>query len=88
MNKSGNIIKKVPPRFYWDHVSRDLPAGEVVSETKSYVRVALSQDEYEELLDDAKHYAFHMASAGFDDRGLIASAKATVKALDPAGLWA
>jgi hypothetical protein len=80
--------KRLPPRFYWDHVSRDLPAGKVVSETQRYVRVELTQDDYEELLSDAKHYAYSMAVGGFEDRGLIASARATVKALDPAGMWA
>ena len=81
------MIRKVPPRFYWDHVYRDLPGGTVVSETKRYVRVDLSQDEFEELLSDALHYAYHMAPAGFEEWGLIQSARATVKALDPAGLY-
>jgi len=82
------MIKQLPPRFYWDHVYRDLPAGVVVSETKRYVRVELTRDEYDDLLSDAKHYAYSMGVGGFDDRGLIASARATVKALDPGGLWA
>ena len=81
------MIVKVPPRFYWDHVSRDLPAGTVVSETRSYVRVDLDQSEFEELISDANHYAYSMGAGGFDDRGLIASARATLRRLDPAGLY-
>jgi hypothetical protein len=75
-------VVTVPPVFYADHVTRDLPAGRVVKQTKRAVTVELTADELAELRSDAEHYAHSMADAGFEGRGLIASAKATLKALD------
>jgi hypothetical protein len=79
---SGLVTVSLPPAFYADHVARELPAGLVVKQTKKAVTVALTQEELAELRSDASHYAFSMAEGGFEGRGLIASAKATLKALD------
>ena len=78
----GLVTVSLPPAFYADHVARDLPAGTVVKQTKKAVTVALTPEELAELRSDASHYAHSMAEAGFEGRGLIASAKATLKALD------
>jgi hypothetical protein len=73
----------VPSRFYFDHKYRDLPSGRIIKELARTVRVELNQEEYDELLDDAKHYA--ETFSGFDVepylRGLAASARATVRSL-------
>lgn len=76
---------RLPPAFYFDHVYRDLPAGELEHETRRNVFVSLDANEYAELLSDARHYAYSMGTAGFDGVGLIASARATVKALETQG---
>lgn len=80
------VTVKVPPAFYYDHVTRDLPSGRIVKEAKRYYIIELNQAEYDELLSDATYYAYYISNAGFDNVvGLIASAKATVKALRNAG---
>jgi hypothetical protein len=73
---------RLPPAFYHDHVARDLPGGRIVRETRRHVFVELELEELEELLDDARHYAYSMAVGGFEGYGLIASARATVRALE------
>lgn len=71
---------KLPRSFYWDHVARDLPAGELVRDCKGHVVVALDQENYDELLSDAKFYsALEMDPP---QPGLSSSAKATVVKLD------
>ena len=83
--EAPSAVYTVPPRFYADHVARDLPAGTVERETAKAVTVRLNDADYAELLSDARHYATAMGAAGFDDRGLIASARATVRRLVAAG---
>lgn len=79
------VIATVPERFYDDHVERDLPAGRVVKAlSKNRLRVELDREAYDDLLSDARHYA---DPEGFDwndpfMRGVILSAKATVRALE------
>jgi hypothetical protein len=78
------------PLFVWDHWSRDLPetVGAVstrVVESPRRMLVELGAIGYDELLSDARHYAFAMADGGYDDRRLIASAKRVVVALEKAG---
>lgn len=80
----------LPPRFFDDHRCRDLPENKsavsrIVRETKKKVFVDLDPLGYDELLSDADYYANEMGSAGFDDRGLISSARATAAALRKAG---
>lgn len=72
---------RLPPRFYEDHVARDLPAGELVRETSKAVIVRLSEEERSELRDDAHHYATEREYRR-DYPGLVASARATLRALD------
>lgn len=74
----------LPPRFYDDHVDRDLPAGTEVHRTRRYVRVKLTGNEYDEVLSDARHYSDY-ATYGEEYFGLVSSARATVKRLLAAG---
>lgn len=69
---------KLPPRFYDDHVSRDLPAGVTVKRTKGYIEVELTGFEFDDLLSDAQHYATPGMYPEPEYRGLVASARATV----------
>lgn len=73
---------KVPAKFYRDHIGRDCgQSGKVVQRTKNYYIVELDQLAYEDLLSDCLYYI--ECADQFDPRlpGLVASAKATAKAL-------
>lgn len=78
-------VYRLPPAFYEDHRMRDLPSGEIDRETKQAVFVRLDRAAYDEILSDARHYAYNMAPGGFDEYGLISSARATVRALEKQG---
>lgn len=81
-----SVIVKLPPRFYWDHTDRDLPAGRLLRTLASKVEVELDQASYDELMSDADHYAQSGVQVyGQDLFGLVMSAKATCKALAKAG---
>lgn len=77
------ITVDLPVRFYEDHVDRDLPAGTLIKQAVKFTRVELDREAYDDLLSDAEYYA---DSEGFDMReglmrGLVASARATIKKL-------
>ena len=78
----------LPPAFYADHRNRALPeegVTEVVKETARKVHVRMDAAAYADLLSDSYHYGWNMAVAGYDDIGMIGSAKATHRALVAAG---
>src|SRR5690606_21042665 len=80
------ITVDVPTRTYLDHAGRDLPSGEVVKTLYRHTRVVLDEAAYADLLSDAEHYASGAMDDMYQDdfataSALIASAKATVKAL-------
>jgi hypothetical protein len=72
----------VPARFYDDHVMRDGEGGVVTRRTRQRVTVELSGDAAAALLSDARFYAA-MGEGEFcrEDRGIVKSARATVRAL-------
>lgn len=73
---------RLPPAFYWDHVSRELPAGRVVKELARSVVVELDEEAFDDLLSDAEFYAdSRNGIEGVEYLGLRASAKATAKTL-------
>lgn len=75
---------KIPPRFFADHVSRGLiEKRDEVRSTKTYIVVRLTAEQYAELLSDAEHYVALGEMGALDSyyNGLVASARATVKAL-------
>ena len=76
---------RLPPAFYWDHQARDLPAGQVVRETKTHVYVELDAETWDELRSDASYYSDPGIAADMGLFGLASSARATVKALDKQG---
>lgn len=81
-------IYVLPPAFYSDHRARDLPevgSSDVVKASSRKVHVLMDIDAYLDLLSDSRHYGWSMRQAGFDDIGLIGSARATYRALDAAG---
>jgi hypothetical protein len=74
---------RIPKIFYNDHRDRDLPSPVVVNESKSHYWIDASDPDISELLSDATYYS---TSVGWSEqwdsiRGLVYSARATVKAL-------
>lgn len=72
----------LPATFYWDHVERDLPGGIVLTKSKSKVKVEVTDEELAEILSDARYYASDGRYMGPNFRGVTASAKATVRAIE------
>jgi hypothetical protein len=82
-------IYKLPATFTVDHIGRDLLDYEnVVEYSGRKIVVRLNDDEYSELMSDAKFYV-EMGSGelgfGTESFGLIRSAVATLKALKVQG---
>jgi hypothetical protein len=71
---------KIPDRFYIDHMERALPTPEDVGTFKNHALIRADDPCIRELLSDAEHYA-HPSGPDAAPRGVIASAKATVRAI-------
>jgi hypothetical protein len=74
-------LVKLPGKFFDDHRERALPTPAVVRETDRSVWVNCADPALAELLDDARYYS-HAYGPDLCSRGLIASAKATVRAIE------
>ena len=74
---------RVPARFFDDHCDRDLDEGcNEVSRNSKGVLVEFTDAAFAELLSDANYYATGFTGEDAAEiRGLIASARATVKTL-------
>ena len=78
---------KLPPRFYADHVARDLPEvgiTSVVSASQRATFVEMDAAAYDDLLSDSRYYASEMGGE-YQMAGLARSAAATVKVLERDG---
>ncbi len=78
------LTMTLPPRFVYDHWSRDLPeegTSTKVSETKRTVTVEMDWPAAVDLYSDAKHYSDAGIAQDMGLRGLAASARATVAAM-------
>lgn len=83
--KDQTVRATVSATFYDDHCSRDLLAGTVVREMKTLTVVDLNEEQFVDLLEDARYYADCMV--GFSDgdsyvRTLASSARRVVKELN------
>jgi hypothetical protein len=79
----------VPTLFYDDHVSRDLPGGDVVRAGVKMTRVRLDADALANLRSDAAYYASLLSDGGWIDdytRSIARSGSSTLGALRRAGL--
>lgn len=74
-------LVRLPAMFYADHMDRSLPTPKEVRGTTRHVWVSCDDPALAELLDDARHYA-HPNGPDNCSPGLIASAKATVAAIE------
>ena len=74
----------LPPKFFFDHQERDLPTPAAIKVSQRAVKIDANDPDLPELLSDARYYAEEMEADDSFMRGLIASAKATVKAIKKA----
>jgi hypothetical protein len=80
---TDQILVRLPAYFYTDHLDRLLPTPSEVKSTKRNVWISLNDPCTAELLSDAEYYA---GPGGPDNcsKGLIASARATMRAIHAA----
>ena len=71
---------RVPAYFYADHLDRALDTPMDLGKCRSHAVVSADDPHLAELLDDAEHYA-HPNGPDACGRGLVMSAKATVRAI-------
>lgn len=69
---------KLPTKFYLDHADRGLPSGSVIRTGKNVVEVDVTQEELDEIEEDALYYA-DTNGPDCQPNGLKASAKRTVE---------
>jgi len=69
---------KLPKSFFDDHAARELPTPEVIRETRAHYIVSKDDLALPELLSDARYYSDGLDMA---PRGIVVSARATVRAL-------
>lgn len=85
--RTAMVTVRVPKAFVNDHDDRGLIerglAAATVKATKAGYTLDLTPEEFSELLSDARYYAEQGCEVfGWEYRGLISSAKATVKAME------
>ena len=82
--KEPEDIYKVPARFYEDHVDRHNEPHEminrIVKSSGNYHHVRLTDSQMSNLHNDAEHYADE--GPEYADKGVVSSARATVRALN------
>lgn len=57
LNPDETVTVRIAYTFYADHVSRDLPAGKLISYKGNFATVELDYTNFAEVFDDAKYYA-------------------------------
>tara|TARA_Y100000114_G_scaffold78825_1_gene72595 strand:+ start:640 stop:927 length:288 start_codon:yes stop_codon:yes gene_type:complete len=76
-------LARIPKRFYDDHVDRELPAPEIIKQTKQHYWIDLNSEHLGELLSDADCFGDYL---GFEEYvyPVIHSARATTAAIEKA----
>lgn len=85
--KTETPLVRIPRVFYRDHDhGRGCPSPAIIKETKTHLFIAFEpgSEGWEDLLDDAEHYANHPDYAQTCGLGLVSSARATAKAMKKA----
>jgi hypothetical protein len=57
LNPDETVTVRIAYTFYADHVSRDLPAGKLISHKGNFATVELDYTNFAEVFEDAKYYA-------------------------------
>jgi hypothetical protein len=82
MTKDAGLVR-IPKRFFVDHIERDLPSPEIVKETRSHYFISRDDENLDELISDAEHYADKHATDC--EAWLRTAAAALLAALEGAG---
>lgn len=86
MDEMDRVTLVVGPKFWWDHEARDLVnhSGEdyVTRVGKTAITVSLHPFDVADLYSDAEHYSDPFTAAEMGDRGLAASARATMRSIE------
>jgi hypothetical protein len=77
----GTVDVRIPATFYEDHVSRGLPAGELLRSNHRHVYVRVTADELAEWRSDAGYYASWEGSDYRENRAVCDSARRAVVSL-------
>ena len=73
---------RIPPRFYLDHLARDCgKGGKIIKQCGKYIIVDLDTVALDDLTSDALYYIECADTFDPPMTGLIASARATLKAI-------
>jgi hypothetical protein len=73
---------RIPPRFYLDHLARSCgDSGKIVKQSTTYLIVELDTVALDDLISDALYYVECADTFDPPMTGLIASARATLKAI-------
>jgi hypothetical protein len=76
---------KIPKRFYDDHIFRECgQSGKVLKKYASHYLVELDQEAWDDLYSDADYYGTDTIDSDLWEnyRGIVLSARATIKAMD------
>jgi hypothetical protein len=80
--KQMENIYKIPKRYYIDHVECDCEAPEIIRETKAHYFISADETpELAELRDRATLYAEENDDYWKNCRGIVLSARATLKVI-------
>lgn len=80
------LMIRVPARFYVDHLERGLPTPADHGNADRYAVIYANDPATRELLGDAEYYA-HPCGPDAAPRGIVMSAKATVRAIRDSIGW-
>jgi hypothetical protein len=70
---------QIPKSFYMDHCERDLPAPPVIWEDSRQIAIDACHWDFDELVNDAKHYAHIYGPDSCPE--IVRAAKAMLKCL-------
>ena len=74
---------RIPPVFYLDHLARECgKSGKIIRSGKSYLIVELDDAALDDLMSDASYYVECADTFDPSIRGLVFSARATLRAIE------
>jgi hypothetical protein len=75
-----NMLIRIPLKFYRDHFERELPTPVPLKQTARYVWIDTNDPAFDELVDDAEHYAHRWGPDGCPD--MVAAAKSLLRIIN------
>lgn len=75
------VTVTLPPKFFDDHLQRELPGGAIISLKSKSITVVLDRQALRDLKSDADYYASFWGQDRTENLGVCVSAAATLKRL-------